>query len=132
MRTRLLFCILAIAATPSTASATDYTGIGTLVISFLFVPPLALLNLLLLAYFAGRRRYSTLRFALGHSCLASVVPMLGVWMARSELPRYSWTAEDRNQCLAILAAAMVAAWLPVIVHLLQRTPAPTPPARPPA
>ncbi|HEY0022744.1 MAG TPA: hypothetical protein VGB24_07535 [Longimicrobium sp.] len=124
--------MLAIAATPSTASATAYPGFGTLVISHLFVPPLALVHLILLAYFADKRRYSSLRFALRHSCLAAVVPMLGVWMAMLELPDEIYTAEDRNQCLAILAAGALAAWLPVIAHLLQRTPPPTPPARPPA
>lgn len=132
MRARLLFCILVIAATPATASATEYPGFGTLVIAHLFVPPLALLHLILLAYYAEKRRYSSLRFALKHACLASVVPVLGLWLAMVELPTGGYTAEYRNQSLVILAAAALAAWLPVIAHLLQRTPAPTPPARPPA
>ncbi|CAA9380372.1 MAG: hypothetical protein AVDCRST_MAG89-5334, partial [uncultured Gemmatimonadetes bacterium] len=130
MRARLLFCILTIAATPTVASATEYPGFGTVVISGLFVPPLALLHLVLLAYHAEKRRYASLRFALRHSCLASVVPMLGIWMAMSDLPKNGYTAEVRNQCLAILAAGALAAWLPVIAHLLQRAPAPSPPARP--
>ncbi|HEY7767749.1 hypothetical protein, partial [Longimicrobium sp.] len=125
MRTTLLFCILAIAATPSMASATAYPGFGTLVISHLFVPPLALLHLILLAYYADKRRYSSLRFALKHACLASVVPMLGIWIAMGELPTEIYTADYRNRSLALLAAGAVAAWLPVITHLFQRAPAPT-------
>lgn len=131
MRARLLFGILTITATP-TVVFTDYTGFLSIVTAIYVVPPSALINLVLLAYFAGRRRYRSRRFALTHSAFASIGPLLGVCAVLLEPARYHWTDAERSRCMTVAAVAMALAWLPLLVHRLQRTPAPTLPGQPPA
>jgi membrane-associated HD superfamily phosphohydrolase len=126
MRARLLLCLLFIAATPSVASATDYTGLLALGSLALVAVPWAILNLLLALVFAFMRRYSSRSFALKHSCIASAGPVLGMLLALPESAANSphYTLQSMYSILAIEAGLLVLGWLPMLVHRFQRTDAP--------
>lgn len=128
MREKLLLCLIFIALTPSIASATDYTGILTLMLLVYIMIPGMIINLIVVIVLAVKRRYASLRFALTHSCIVSAVIIGGALLT---LQQYSYRSHAqyltgaRNAALQLYAGLLVLAWLPMLLHVLtlRRAPA---------
>ena len=99
--------------------AYDLGGIVTFMAIAVVIGPWVLLNLVALAFLAFKRRYASRSFAVNHSLLGSLGPVLGILLALLDFASHSHTT-DLIISLAILVGLLLLSCLPMVAYRFQQ------------
>lgn len=108
----------ALALWPMTASASDMTGMVTVLALMWIVAPATLVHLVVMAVLAATGLYRKRAVALWHARIASVAPLLGIAAAMLELGGRQ--LPSLLIVLLILLAVLALSWLPMVIHAHQQ------------
>lgn len=118
-KTCLSVAVLVLALWPTIASASDMTGLLTLMTLAFVVAPLTLVHIVVMLVLATRGTYRTKTAAWRHALIASIAPVLGMTVAVLEL-NGARHAQDLAIVLSILLGVLAVSLLPMAIHQFQK------------
>lgn len=120
---RALFILLGLSALPRVAWASDFTLFFSVLSTYFVIIPFTLINLLLILYFEHKGKYASLEWAKKHSQIASVLPILGIFVLLLEFVNIRNLKDSYLLgvfiILSVLAIALLLARLPLLIYRKQ-------------